>query len=324
MSSQRSRAGRGSQRGGGQDTETLALWNQCRDDLMKIAKHEARAKDVSQLIIDKEIEIKAKGSKSSPAELDELDKLYRENVRIAETVKAIVEAPDNLNDRVSVLNALVKGNEEDASMAMGRSGSIRSSATAMDLDGPADSPMASPAPRKVHNTGRISSQPPSSSGFSVTEAPEKEDRSETGSSTGKTKIIFAVNDEVAFKPKQVPGQDASDWIQGIVTKVIGEGKSRRYDVKDPYPAEGEVSQNYRSSASSMVPIPTIGTPLPEYEVGKEVLGLYPGSSCFYRAEVKAMKGDKVELLFEDDDADVQRLVDRRFVLDYKVTKDGKK
>lgn len=208
----------------------------------------------------------------------------------------------------------------------GRNPGSRQSATAMELDGVAESPIASPAPRKFTGNGgnRVSSQPPASNTFPVVEIPDKEDRSETGSNNSKTKITFAVNDEVAFKPKQQPGQDAPDWIQGIVTKVIGEGKSRRYDVKDPYPSEGEVSQNYRSSASSMVPVPPVGAALPDFEVGREVLGLYPGSSCFYRAEVKAMRGDKVELLFEDDEADTQRLVDRRYVLDYRVTKDGKK
>ncbi|KAL3422820.1 saga complex subunit sgf29 [Phlyctema vagabunda] len=323
MSSQRSRAPRGGQRAAGQDTETLALWNQIQEDLRKIARLETKAKEVTMQSLDREAEMKAKGSKASIEDINALDTLYRQNVRISEEIKNLYEDQEGLNARLGILYALVKGNEDDANMAMGRTSSSRQSATALELDGGADTPTASPAPRKMQNNGRISSQPPSNT-FPVVEIPDKEDRSETGSNTSKTKIIFAVNDEVAFKPKQVPGQEASDWIQGIVTKVIGEGKSRRYDVKDPYPAEGEVSQNYRSSASSMVPVPPAGVPLPDYEVGKEVLGLYPGSSCFYKAEVKAMKGDKVELLFEDDEADTQRLVDRRFVLDFRVTKDGKK
>ena len=74
----------------------------------------------------------------------------------------------------------------------------------------------------------------------------------------------------------------------------------------------------------MVAVPPVGTKLPDFEVGKEVLALYPSSSCFYRAEVKSTQGDKVELLFEDDEADTLRLVERRYVFDIKITKDNKR
>ena len=69
----------------------------------------------------------------------------------------------------------------------------------------------------------------------------------------------------------------------------------------------------------MVKIPPVGTPLNDYEVGKRVLALYPETTTFYRADVKAMLdgGAKVQLLFEDEAAGALKIVDRRFVLDHK-------
>jgi SAGA-associated factor 29 len=69
----------------------------------------------------------------------------------------------------------------------------------------------------------------------------------------------------------------------------------------------------------MVPIPAEGTPLEDYEVGKRVLALYPDTTTFYRAEVKAMleDGARVQLLFEDEAAGALKIVERRLVLDHK-------
>lgn len=159
---------------------------------------------------------------------------------------------------------------------------------------------------------RTSSQPPR-------DRDEKEDKEPSNSS--RPKVVFALGAEVAFKPKKVGAADQDDWIQGIVTKVIGEGKSRRYDVQDPFPDErtGKPGEVYRSSASSMVPIPPHGLPLGDYEVGRRVLALYPETTTFYRADVKSMidGGDRVQLLFEEESIDKLKVVERRFVLDHK-------
>lgn len=95
-----------------------------------------------------------------------------------------------------------------------------------------------------------------------------------------------------------------------------------YDVQDPFP-EGAATKpgefTYKSSASQMVPIPAAGTPLGDYEVGRAVLALYPETTTFYRAEVKAMldNGANVQLLFEDEAAGALKVVERRMVLDHK-------
>jgi SAGA-associated factor 29 len=69
----------------------------------------------------------------------------------------------------------------------------------------------------------------------------------------------------------------------------------------------------------MVPIPPLGASLGDYEVGKYVLALYPDTTTFYRAVVKAMaeNGTKVRLLFEGEEEGDFKLVDRRLVLDHK-------
>jgi len=187
----------------------------------------------------------------------------------------------------------------------------------MDFDGPSDSPVPSPAEnkhvRKHAGQPRTSSQPPRDKEASRND--EKE-----SSNPSRTKITFALGSDVAFKPKIAGQTEEHDWIQGTVVKVIGEGKSRRYDVQDPFPEDttrpGEI---HRSSASSMVAIPPVGAPLHDYEVGKRVLALYPKSSTFYRAEVKAMLegGTKVQLLFEEEAIELMKIVERRFVLDHK-------
>lgn len=193
----------------------------------------------------------------------------------------------------------------------------------MDFDGPSDSPGPSLAENKHIRKGmaasRTSSLPPREKDHVKEEKDEKEKEKET-TSTGRTKITFALNAEVAFKPKAViPGVEP-DWIQGLVVKVIGEGKSRRYDVKDPFPDQPITGDSiWRSSASSMVPIPPEGTILQDYEIGKRVLALYPGTSTFYRADVKAMVdgGKKVLLLFDEESLESVKEVPRRFVLDHK-------
>lgn len=239
-------------------------------------------------------------------------------MRIAENSKALLlEHPEDTITKLSLLQAMVSHTEGNPEPANNRLSAPRDSRSNMDFDGPSDSPVPSPAENKhVRKVGssRTSSQPPRER-EGVKDEPEEKETNSRG-----TKITFALGAEVAFKPK-IPGQtEEHDWIQGIVVKVIGEGKSRRYDVQDPFPDDAaRPGETYRSSASSMVKIPPVGTPLSDYEVGKRVLALYPETTTFYRADVKAMVdgGSKVQLLFEEETAGALKIVERRFVLDHK-------
>lgn len=214
-----------------------------------------------------------------------------------------------------VLQGLVKHNEENGTDrgSTSRDSHNRSSLPDHGGDAARDSPVPSPAEnrhiRKIA-TGRTSSQPPR-----MKERTEPGDANEPAPS--RTKVVFKERDDVAFRPKANPGEE-TDWIQGIVVQVIGEGKSRRYKVQDPFPDEGKPSKEYMSSASSMAPIPPPTAILGPYEVGKRVLALYPETTTFYRADVKAMlENSRVRLLFEGDEDGVYKEVERRFVLDHK-------
>jgi SAGA-associated factor 29 len=229
---------------------------------------------------------------------------------------------DELRTRIELLRDTQRIKEKEQEKAndegsiTGRASSSRTSG--MEFDGPSDSPVPSPAEnRQVRKIGasRTSSQPPRGLGDKDNTPSEASERA------SKPKVVYHQGQEVAFKRKVPNGKtEEQDWIQGRVVRVIGEGKSRRYEVKDPYPDENSGGPNvYKSSASQMVPIPPEGATLGDYEPGRMVLALYPETTTFYRAEVKAMLdgGKKVQLLFEGETDAQLNEQDRRFVLDHK-------
>lgn len=110
-----------------------------------------------------------------------------------------------------------------------------------------------------------------------------------------------------------------------MTSVIGEGKQRRYEIRDSDPEE--VQQPYRASLQQMTPIPPTSTGLGDLKTKAHVLALYPSTTTFYKAEVvnggKRREGDGKEapapgfirLRFEgEDEADRFQDVERRYVL----------
>lgn len=239
--------------------------------------------------------------------------MYREQVKLAEEQKNNAQE-DSLLTRIQLLADLQKNNEHEESLASARNSSSRTSG--IDFDGPSDSPVPSPAEnrhvRKMAGS-RTSSQPPRSN----TDRPDGTP-SEASERASKPKTVYAMGDEVAFKRKLPGGKpEEQDWIQGEVVRVIGEGKSRRYDVKDIDPDAANTPNIYKSSASQMAPIPPEGTALGDYEVGRQVLALYPQATTFYRAKVTSMVdgGARVLVIFEEEH--VEKPVARRFVLDHK-------
>jgi SAGA-associated factor 29 len=294
-----------------------------------------------------------------------LDSLLRSGVKGSDISKQQIDA---LIEHVTVLRALVKAREDSEAQTAGASGppgrerpsgllaaSSRSAsargASARDkerdkdrdrdrdrdpgsvyeFDGSGDSPVPSPAGRKLggsagagsdrsgnrdsvpprgdHDTpGKADSVPPESGGSGATAAQ-------------RARVSFFKGQDVVFKPKAITTTDSTEWMLGKVQQVLGEGKSRRYKVQDAdpdLPADQRVE--YRTSASSMIPIPATGADLPPLDRGKTVLALYPDSTTFYKAEV--MGGEaavgKVSLRFEGEENNVTlQLVDRRFVVEYR-------
>ncbi|CAK7565956.1 MAG: hypothetical protein SEPTF4163_003886 [Sporothrix epigloea] len=141
------------------------------------------------------------------------------------------------------------------------------------------------------------------------------------SAAQRSRVMFVKGQDVVFKPKPANLTDTAEWFLGKVQQVLGEGKSRRYKVKDEDPdVAPEQRQEYRTSASNMIPLPPPGQDLLVLEAGKTVLALYPDSTTFYKAEV--MSTDKstgrVNLRFEgEENSGTLQEVERRFVVEFR-------
>ncbi|KAF8511582.1 SGF29 tudor-like domain-containing protein [Gautieria morchelliformis] len=135
--------------------------------------------------------------------------------------------------------------------------------------------------------------------------------------------------------------DSDTWILAVVKKCINQDKNR-YEVQDAEEAEdGQPGQSYNTTLRSLIPLPDPSAPpnsamhpnsYEEYPVGSIVMGLYPDTSCFYRAEVVAAPRDSqpgsrtaasskntsssmYRLKFEDDDDQV-RAVASQWVVEW--------
>ncbi|EPQ32258.1 uncharacterized protein PFL1_00455 [Pseudozyma flocculosa PF-1] len=126
----------------------------------------------------------------------------------------------------------------------------------------------------------------------------------------------------------LPGEeDGETWIMATVIECINNDRNR-YVVQDAE-EEGPLGPTWNTTLKAIVPLPESVSTLPpiDYPVGAQVMGLYPDTSCFYRATVqgggpgilrptpvsKLIKREQellnanYQLIFEDD-GDVVRLV----------------
>ncbi|CAD6500990.1 BgTH12-06691 [Blumeria graminis f. sp. triticale] len=328
MSTARNRVPRNGSRGAVPDAlNPNELWQEIVGYLRDIDKGENRAATNRNLIMEGEERLATKkeaGKTISVTETDTHSALFREGVRLSE--QQLVRLQDtSFITKLELLRDIRMSNELEA--AAEATSTLRGNGTRashLETDGPAESPGPSQAEaRQIRKlvASRTSSQPPKGFDDGKSATPESSERAT------RTKVVYAVGDKVAFRRKQqIKHPDGKvteelEWIQGKVNKVIGEGKSRRYEVKDPYytPESNDGPEFYKSSASQMVPIPVEGSTLEDYEIGKRVLALYPDTSQFYRAEVKGTLngGTQVQLLFEDELEGVLKTVSRRFTLDHK-------
>ncbi|KAF8516827.1 SGF29 tudor-like domain-containing protein [Hysterangium stoloniferum] len=118
--------------------------------------------------------------------------------------------------------------------------------------------------------------------------------------------------------------DPETWILAVVKKCINQDKNR-YEVQDIEEQDnGQPGQSWNTTLRNLIPLPDPLAPpnsamhpnsYEEYPVGSIVMGLYPDTSCFYRAEVVAAPGARsaipsknapmYRLKFEDDDDQVR-------------------
>lgn len=142
----------------------------------------------------------------------------------------------------------------------------------------------------------------------------------SSAAAAKPKVSFQTGDDVAFKRKNdkpLPPELPYDWIQGRIVAVIGEGKSKRYKCVD---IDDMMREEYRTSASGMIRIPSETEELEILEAGAMVLGLYPATTAFYAADVVVtdLERDMVSLNFHGEkDSNYAHEVERRFVLPYR-------
>jgi len=197
--------------------------------------------------------------------------------------------------------------------------------SADDRDSIAAESPAAPSP-KVHipAPSRLKVGTGSSRAGSVPAGREASVKIEDGAESGVEAVKLGT--EVLYR-KKGPQKDKDMEGEGIlcqVTSVIGEGKQRRYEIRDSDPDLGDAATPYRASLQQMTPIPASDVKLPDLPPKKNVLALYPGTTTFYKAEVVALKTKEgaeppppgyVRLRFEgEDEADREMEVERRYVL----------
>lgn len=327
--SQRNRSGRGSNRNnGGVHGEEATIWESAKNSFQDLIVGINGDNDNLDQLVGLDKQAGTMDPNSVPTDMmKEMEALCRSGVKNSEN--NITQAK-NLMEQLKLVRAVVVAKEqaEAASSGPSKRSTTRDSAAAAslyDFDGGGDSPVPSPMASASRKHGDRSSNRDRDS------IPPKADSVEPpGSVSGaggapgslnKSKILFSKGDEVAFKPKAVNGEQTSDWILGEVAQVLGEGKSRRYKVIDIEPDDQSKQKEYRSSASSMIPITaeSQSSTLKDYEAGHIVLALYPQTTTFYKAEVHSMASNgKVDLKFEgENDSTTLQQVERRYVIEYR-------
>ncbi|KAI1081531.1 SGF29 tudor-like domain-containing protein [Whalleya microplaca] len=307
--------------------EELAMWKDSREKLHSVLnafnESSQNIRDIAErdkLLAEK----KAKGTLTADDKA-KLDGYLRKGVKVNESASQQTQA---LIEQLKLVRAVQKAKEEQQEANTSRAQRAKESAAASslyDFDGTGDSPVPSPkanVPQRMGGGGgkanrdsvppRLDRSTPSAKSGSV------EPQTGAAANSVRTKQNFAKDDEVAFKPKMLNGEQ-TDWILGIVQEVRGEGKARRYKVLDADVDEHGHQKDFKTSASSMILIPRDGTVLPPLENGKVVLALYPNTTTFYKAEVMGMDADgKVNLKFEgEESSNTMQAVTRRHVVEYR-------
>ncbi|KAL6857429.1 hypothetical protein ACO1O0_004864 [Amphichorda felina] len=345
--SQRNRSGRGSARNNGNNAssdhgEEVQIWESTKNDIRDfVASFNAESQDLGQIVsMDKELG-GMDPEKIPSSSLKQMEQLCRGGVRQSDSNIAKANA---IIEKLKILKAVAVAKEKDEAASAGPSkrSSTRDSAAAAaamyDFDGAGDSPVPSPvggsASRKLGERAstrdrerererdkdrdsigpKAGSAEPSVAGASTPVA--------SGTAAARSRVVFTKGESVAFKPKPATGEGVSDWILGEVAQVVGEGKSRRYKVLDIEPDDQSKQKEYKTSASSMIPITpeSQADTLPDWEPKTTVLALYPNTTTFYRAEVHSMDGaGRVNLKFEgENDSSTLQQVERRFVIEFRA------
>ncbi|PYI06859.1 hypothetical protein BO78DRAFT_342536 [Aspergillus sclerotiicarbonarius CBS 121057] len=308
--------------------EETDMWNKILQDLRKAKEKNEKQKALAEQISALNEKIGREGGKPSLNEHNQLDSLYRQMLKLCEDERAILQdEPSDVIKNLGLLTALRQASEAEAphrATSFSKSRKKRN-----DLDGSAtDSPGPSgnALPDKVGRTKGGVQRSTSVSSTQVRDGRDIRDsgvyvKIEEGAESTKGTLAersghLVVGAEVVFKHNKNKQGVEGEGIQCIIKGISGDGVKKRYDVQDPEPNEnGEQGAVYKTTAASLIPIPQIGSTLPSFSLGKQVLARYPDTTTFYRAEVMGSRKDVYRLKFEGEEDDKEMEVDRRFVLD---------
>ncbi|GIJ83702.1 SAGA HAT/Core module component [Aspergillus pseudoviridinutans] len=307
--------------------EETDMWNKILQDLRKAKEKNDKQKVVAEEIAALNEQIGRDGGRPTLSEHNQLDSLYRQMSKLCEEERAILQdEPSDVIKNLGLLTALRQASEAEAPFNRAAS-LVKSRKKRSDVDGSVtDSPGPS-GPSVSDKIGRIKSVQRSTSASSPQTRDGREIRDsvmvkieETAESIRGTIAErngqLVIGAEVVFKHNKNKQGVEGEGIQCIIKGISGDGPKKRYDVQDPEPNEnGEQGAVYKTTAASLIPIPQVGSTLPVFPVGKQVLARYPDTTTFYRAEVMGTKKDTYRLKFEGEEDDKEMEVDRRFVLD---------
>ncbi|RAK98596.1 SAGA-associated factor 29 family protein [Aspergillus ibericus CBS 121593] len=309
--------------------EETDMWNKILQDLRKAKEKNEKQKALAEQIAALNEKIGREGGKPSLSEHNHLDSLYRQMLKLCEDERAILQdEPSDVIKNLGLLTALRQASEAEAPQNRAASFS-KSRKKRNDLDGSAtDSPgpSSNALPDKVSRTKGGVQRSTSVSSTQVRDGRDIRDsgvyvKIEEGAESTKGTLAersghLVVGAEVVFKHNKNKQGVEGEGIQCIIKGISGDGVKKRYDVQDPEPNEnGEQGAVYKTTAASLIPIPQIGSTLPSFSLGKQVLARYPDTTTFYRAEVMGSRKDVYRLKFEGEEDDKEMEVDRRFVLD---------
>ncbi|KAJ5717285.1 hypothetical protein N7488_002931 [Penicillium malachiteum] len=311
------------------NNEEMELWTRICQDIRKSKEKFDQQASISvqiKTLVDKITRDGNSFSTLEPTmtEHDQLDTLLRQSQKLSEEERSIMmDEPCDVIKNLELLTALRKASEAEAPPNRS-SGLSKSRKKRSDMESSAtDSPSAS----GVDKSSRSKGAAPRSTSVSSTQAREGRNdgvavKIEEGSEGTKGTVAersghLVVGAQVVFKHNKNKQGVEGEGIQCIIKNISGDGhKKRWYDVQDPEPNEnGEQGAVYKTTASSLIPIPQVTGALPSFAVGKQVLARYPDTTTFYRAEVMGAKKDVYRLKFEGEEDDKEMEVDRRYVLD---------
>ncbi|PCG92720.1 Hypothetical protein PENO1_087240 [Penicillium occitanis (nom. inval.)] len=307
--------------------EEIDMWNKIIQDIRKAKEKNDKQKAIAEQISALNEKIALEGNKPTLAEINQLDSWYRQVLKLSEEEKAILlEEPSDVIKNLGLLTALRSASEAETSMS--RAASLpKSSKQSFARDGTAShAATASNSALLPDKLNRVKGSTQRSS--SVSSSGHAKDGRDSVSvkledvAEGAAKGTIAersgqlvIGAEVVYKHNKKQGAEG-EGIQCIIKSIYGDGYKKKYDVQDPEPNEnGEEGAIYKTTAAWLIPIPQIGSALPSFPVGKQVLARYPDTTTFYRAEVMGTKKDVYRLKFEGEEDDKEMEVDRRFVLD---------